>query len=173
MPSILEKLAGGDRKSTGSSEEVSLEVLERPELIEQLFVGIATEDVILRSRCSHALKYISYKKPELLYPYKRQLLEKMARIDQWEVREQFCILFTKLELTRDEASQAFDIFTANLDYYSSIVKTCAMQGLVDLALVQPSLKSDVKPIVQKLTATGTAAMRARGRKLLKVLDKIE
>ena len=49
---------------------------------------------------------------------------------------------------------------------SSIVKTCAMQALADLARQAPELRANELAILQDLTAHGTPAMKARGRKLL-------
>ena len=57
-----------------------------------------------------------------------------------------------------------------LDDSSSIVKTFAMQGLADLIPQCPSLEPKVLDIARTLSRGGTAAMRARGRILLKSLE---
>jgi hypothetical protein len=44
-----------------------------------------------------------------------------------------------------------------------------MQGLADFAMQDERLRARVVPILEHLTATGSAAMRSRGRKLLRVL----
>jgi hypothetical protein len=44
-----------------------------------------------------------------------------------------------------------------------------MQALADLAQRDSGLRKRVAPILEFLTANGTPAMRARGRKLLKIL----
>jgi hypothetical protein len=53
-----------------------------------------------------------------------------------------------------------------LEDRSSIVKTFALQGLADLAQDDPSIRPGVIEILRQATRTGTAAMKARGRKLL-------
>ncbi|NTW67833.1 MAG: hypothetical protein HGB21_16230 [Nitrospirae bacterium] len=49
---------------------------------------------------------------------------------------------------------------------SSIVKTFAMKALADLARRSPEMRLFVLRRLRELTATGTPAMRSRGRKIL-------
>jgi len=48
-----------------------------------------------------------------------------------------------------------------------------MQALADLAMRDELLLARVVPLIDRLTQTGTPAMRARGRKLLKQLGRLE
>ena len=50
------------------------------------------------------------------------------------------------------------------------MKTLAMQGLADLAKQDPQMKPGVVEQIRVLTRSGTAAMKARGRKLLPELE---
>ncbi|MCG8607304.1 hypothetical protein MJD09_20270 [bacterium] len=168
---LLEKLAGGDRKSIGRAKEIAYEVLQQPDLLQDLMRGFFVDDPIVRARSAVATKQVVLARPDLIQPYKERLLSQVAQIDQWEVREQFAIIFPKLKLTPRDIDRVIPILKDYLNYYSSIVRTCAMQALVDLAEIQPSFEAEVVPIIKELTETGTAAMRARGRKLLKVLAK--
>jgi type I restriction enzyme M protein len=53
---------------------------------------------------------------------------------------------------------------------SSIVKTCALQALADLAVDDSSIRPGVMEILRQSTRKGTPAMKARSRKLLLHLD---
>ena len=75
-------------------------------------------------------------------------------------------MLPRLELSPAERRQALDILLGYLDDESKIVKTFAMQGLADLAWQDPQLRTEVLPVLVKLTASGSPAMRSRGRKLL-------
>jgi hypothetical protein len=52
---------------------------------------------------------------------------------------------------------------------SGIVRTSSMQALVELRELDVRLRARVRPLVERLTRTGTPAMRSRGRKLLRNL----
>jgi hypothetical protein len=76
------------------------------------------------------------------------------------------LLFPRMNLRAKERAAAVDILFDYLGDKSSIVKTCAMQGLADLGAQDSALKARILPLLRKLTEIGTPAMRARGRKLL-------
>jgi hypothetical protein len=75
-------------------------------------------------------------------------------------------MLPRLRLTARERDWAVSILLDYLESKSSILRTFAMQGLADLAERDASLRSRVIPILESLTANGSAAMRSRGRKLL-------
>lgn len=166
---IRNTLSGGDRRSVGDAHIIAELLLQNPKLAEIVVSLIWEDDLIVRSRAAHALKTATLSKPSITQPYKSELIQKMSPIDQWEVREQFCILITKLDLNPDDYTKCLNIFKDYLGDKSSIVRTCAMQGMSDLAEKSATIKADVLPVLIELTETGSAAMRARGRKLLKKL----
>jgi hypothetical protein len=57
-----------------------------------------------------------------------------------------------------------------LEDRSSIAKTCAMQGLAELTRQDTSLLEEVLDLLRILSRSGTPAMRARGRILLRKLE---
>ena len=71
--------------------------------------------------------------------------------------------------TDAERQQVLEILFEYLNDPSSIVKTFSMQALADLARQSPALRPNVLDHLEKLTAIGTPAMKARGRKLLAAL----
>jgi hypothetical protein len=46
-----------------------------------------------------------------------------------------------------------------------------MQGLADLALEDPALRPMITELIRSVARTGTPAMRARGRKILRQLEQ--
>ena len=120
-------------------------------------------------RTADAIEKITVDRPELLVPYKYELLELAASSGEKEFRWHMALLLPRLKLRGSERLAAMDILHEYLGDGSSIVRTCAMQGLADLARLDPSLIPRIRPLIEKLTAIGTAAMRARGRKILKQL----
>jgi len=163
---ILKKLAGGDRRSIGRSNSVVREVLARPILFRVLVAGLAVDDPVVRMRAADALEKVSLRRPELLRPHKKILLEISGRAAQQEVRWHMALLLSRMNLSAKHRVVAVDILFDYLRDKSSIVKTCAMQGLAGLAAQDAALKAKVLPLLKELTDVGTPAMRARGRKLL-------
>ena len=75
-------------------------------------------------------------------------------------------MIPRLPLTRAERKRTVALFKEFLSDRSSIVKTCALQGLAELAQGNPELRSEVIGIVEQASRAGTPAMKARARKLL-------
>jgi hypothetical protein len=166
MHPLLKKLSGGDRRSIGRSNEVVADVLARPAYFRQVFVGLAADDPVVRMRAADAIDKITARRPELLRPYKRRLLAIAGSSEQQEIRWHAALIIPRLELTKKERAVALDILFDYLRDKSSIVKTFAMQAIWDLASADEKLKAQIIPLIEELTQVGTAAMRARGRKIL-------
>jgi hypothetical protein len=171
MNAILQKLSGGNRTSLGRTNEVVAEILSSPSKFPALCDGLSSNDPVIRMRAADAIEKITVMRPELLAPYKRKLLALAVREAQIEVRWHLALMLPRLALTPRERAAAIDILFDYLRDRSSIVKTHAMQGLANLALKHPTLKAQIVPVVAELTEIGTAAVRARGRKLLPLLNR--
>lgn len=166
MHELLQSLSGGDRRSIGRANQAAAVVLGRPELLRVLFQGLESADPVLRMRCADALEKATVKRPELLLRHKRKLLKKLSQIEQQEVRWHVAPMLARLPLSGTEERSVVGILLGYTNDRSSIVKTMAMQALADLALRSPRLMSEVRRHIEELTAVGTPAMKARGRKLL-------
>jgi hypothetical protein len=169
MHPLLRKLQGGDRRSIGKSRQVAGRVLADPALFGIVFDGMLDDDPLIRMRCADAVEKITALRPDLLPPYKRKLLREVAPIDQQEVRWHVAQLISRLALDRRERRAAAKILTGYLGDESRIVKTFSMQALADLAEGDADLRPGIVRTIQRLTRTGSPAMRSRGRKVLQEL----
>jgi hypothetical protein len=165
--SILAKLEGGDRRSIGNSEEVVQTVSKNPALFEELFSGLLADDPVVRMRAADAIEKITRARPELLQPWKNMLLSTASAFKEKELRWHVAQLIPRLRLTGTERKLAEQILMDYLEDGSSIVKTFSMQALVELAAGDEQRLTQLTPLIERLARTGTAAMRSRGRKLLK------
>ena len=170
MHPLLKMLEGGDRRSIGRSNEAVARVLAAPALIDVLFDGMASDDPLLRMRCADVAEKVTALRPELLQAYKAELLGPLARIEQKEVRWHVAPMLARLRLSQAEQKRAFDTLLAYTNERSSIVRTLAMQALADLALRDGKLRPLVLRHIEELVVIGTPAMKARGRKLIGLLD---
>lgn len=125
-----------------------------------------SEDAVLRMRAADAAEKASANKPRLLDPFKAELLGLLPEAEQKELRWHLALMVPRLKLTRAERLRASEEFKRYLEDGSSIVKTFAMQALVDLAQDEPSLKLQVRDLLERAVRAGTPAMKARARMLL-------
>jgi hypothetical protein len=169
MNELLKKLAGGDRRSIGRSDEVVAEVLANPAQFPLVFEGLLADDPLIRMRATDAVEKITVRHPDYLQPHKNHLLDQLARINQQEVRWHVAQMLPRLEWSEAERAQVVEVLLAYLNDASSIVKTFAMQALADLAEQDDRLRPQVIPLLEELTQTGSPAMQSRGKKLLRRL----
>jgi hypothetical protein len=168
---LRDLLTGGTRRSIGHSDAVADLVCQEPVRFPELIECLWDEDALVRMRAADAAEKASREKPDMLQPHKRELLGLLSEAVQQELRWHLAAMIPRLQLTGAERRRAVECLELFLEDRSSIVKTFAMQGLADLARRDPGLRVDVIERIRKLTRTGTPAMRARGCKLLRELEK--
>jgi hypothetical protein len=129
MRPFLQNLAGGDRRSIGTSNELVAEVLARPVLFRHVLDGIGVADPLIRLRAADAVEKITTRRPDLLQAHKNKILRYAASATEKEVRWHMAALLTRLKLTPRERAIVLDILFDYLRDSSSIVRTFAMQAL--------------------------------------------
>ena len=168
---ILKTLSGGDRRSIGKAEQVVEYVLDDASRLALLIEGLSHEDDVVRMRCADVAEKVSNKHPEWLHPFKQQLIDIASRSDQQEVRWHLAQIFPRLDLSKSEKQVAIAILFDYLEDKSRIVKTFSMTALAAFALDDVGLRKTLIPVLEKNIATGSPAMKSRGRKLLARLGK--
>jgi hypothetical protein len=167
LPNLRQMLAAGDRRSVGRVAEVVDLLRSQPRRAAELIPLLWDEDPAIRMRAADALEKLSREQPLLLAPFLSELLGLMAETTQQELRWHLAQMAPRMSLTSQQRRRAMAILEDYLSDRSSIVKTCAMQGLWELSLLELSLRPAVIETIRQLTRSGTPAMRARGRNLLK------
>jgi len=166
---LAEMLQSGDRRSIGKSNQVAKLVLSDPKRFSELIECLWNEDSLVRMRAADAAEKVTVERPELLKPHKQELVGLLAETEQIELRWHLAMMVPRLALSRHESERAAAALQHYLEDRSSIVKTCALQGLVDLSRWDPRLPELAKRILEESLRTGTAAMKARARRLLNEL----
>jgi hypothetical protein len=167
---ILALLEGGDLRTLGRAEEVAEIVSKEGRLFPKLIAGLWSAERLVRMRAADATEKVTRKHPELLVRYKKELLGLMNQAEEPELRWHLAAIVPRLSLNAKERM----LIVAGLNSYlrdrSSIVRTFALQGLADLAHDDKETQAEVIEILRSSVKTGTAAMKARSRKLLLELD---
>jgi hypothetical protein len=124
-------------------------------------------------RAADAAEKVSVQRPDLLTPFKAELLGLAEETTQAELRWHLALMLPRLPLTRAERERASAQLRNFLDDRSSIVKTFAIQGLAELAKGDAKLEREMAELLAQYCRRGTPAMKARSRKLLKQFHKAE
>ena len=162
-------LKGGDRRSIGRSNQMVKLVLRAPRRFAELIECLWNEDPIVRMRAADAAEKVSAVRPVLLKRYKSELLGLLAEAEQIEVRWHLAQMISRLPLTQGERRRAVETLQLYLEDRSSIVRTFALQALADISRDDAELRLRARGILEQSMVRGTAAMKARARKLLKEL----
>lgn len=168
---LLAELEGGDIRSIGAANEVADRVIDEIGYFPLLVEGFFVEDPIIRSRASDAAVKVLDKKPVLLQPFKARILSDLPLIDQKETKWHYCLMIKSLDLNEKEQRIVYNQLIDFLNEDNKFLKVHAMQALVDLTLTYSIKTKEIIDIVEKLATYGSASMQARGRHLLKDLDK--
>lgn len=168
---LLAMLGGGDRRSIGEADRVAAMVRANPRLFGKLIGGMRSEDRLVRMRAADAVEKLSRERPELLSRYKRELLGLLWEAKEPELHWHVAAIVPRLQLTPGERRRAFEGLEGYLDSKSSIVKTFALQALAELAERDARLRVEATEILRVALRSGTAAMKARSRKLILALAK--
>lgn len=161
---------GRHRLDGGRACEVAELVLARPRLAGQLIECLWDEDPGIANRAADALERASFHRPELAARWTESLIGLMAEARQNKLRWNLALSIPRLKLTVTEARRIASILKMYLEDRGSIVKTAAMHGLAELTRPDPSMRSEVLDMLRILSRSGTPAMRARGRILLKRME---
>jgi hypothetical protein len=167
---ILRLLEAGDRRTIGRSDQVAAMVSKDPRLFPQLIAGMWSHNPLVRMRAADAAEKVTRANPRLLKPHKKELLGLMVEAGEQELRWHLAAMIPRLSLTTNERQLVASTLNSYLEDQSSIVKTLALQGLVDLAQGDPELLPRVVEVLREATRTGTPAMKARSRRLLSGME---
>lgn len=150
--------------------------LAKPREAGNLVEFLWDDDEGVASRAADVLERIS-RRPvpapiERLFALSKEaLLGLLPEAGPKKLRWNLALMLGRLPLTAVEARRAAAALESWLDDASSIVKTAALQGLADLTRHDPALLPAVLDLLRMKGRSGTPAMRARSRILLKRLEE--
>ena len=160
----------GNRLAVGRAKEVAAILLDHPKKAAQVVECLWDEDAGVANRAADALERASYSNSNLLAPWKEALLGRMVDATENKLRWNLALMAPRMALTVAETERTAVVLQSWLDDRSSIVKTCAMHGLAGLARWNTAMLPEVMDMLRLLSRSGTPAMRARGRILLKRME---
>jgi len=160
-----------NRIGPGHAFDAAMRVLESPRLVRQLVECLWDEDEGVAGRAADALETVAGESPQIVARWKDALLGLLVEAGPIKLRWHLGLVVTGMRLTRPECRRVYVVLQSWLDHKSSIVKTCAMQGIAELTRQDLSLEDEALDLLRALSRSGTPAMRARGRILIEQLEK--
>jgi hypothetical protein len=160
-----------NRIGPGRAFDAAMRVLESPRLATQLVECLWDQDEAVAGRAADALETVAAESPRTVVRWKDALLGLLVEAGPIKLRWHLALIVTGMPLTRPECRRVYGVLQGWLDHRSSIVKTCAMQGIAELTRQDASLANEVLDLLRALSRSGTPAMRARGRILIEQLEK--
>ena len=169
--SLRQMLALGRPLETGRLWEV-VELIEgRPGQLAELVECLWDDEPGISSRAADVLERVTRDRPHQAQRWKDALLGLMAETTEKKVRWNLALLVPRLKLTLSDCRRAAETLQSYLNDPSSIVKTSALHGMTDLTRQDPESLPAVVDLLRVSGRSGTPAMRARSRILLKALER--
>jgi hypothetical protein len=167
---------GSSRIAVGRAVEVAALVLAQPKAFPRLIECLWDDDPATANRAAHALELTTRDRQPgpiaQLNSVKTELLGLLPEARENKLRWHLPLIDPRLAPSPTECARAARALSSWLeDRSSSIVKTMALQGLVDLTRQNQASLPAVLDLLRICGRSGTAAMRARSRALLEQLEK--
>ena len=139
------------------------------EEIDDLVSALRGADGGERLRAARVLKGIAEREPARLAGHARVLVRAALDPGATDVRTrwQMTIVLGCLPLKGRDRLAVVDWLWERLEDASGLQRTFSMQALFDLSLADAGLRERVMAVVRRFAEEGTAAMRARARRLMR------
>ncbi|WP_199229381.1 ACT domain-containing protein [Azospirillum sp. TSO22-1] len=171
MEGLAERLARGDRRTTGDAPSVADEVSADPALLPELVECLFVPSPGIRMRAADALERVSRVRPRDLDTYTDRLLTEVAAIDQAEVRWHVAQILPRLALDDIQRWRAAALMAQWFGHAESrIVRTSALQAMVDLAENDAGLRELAAEMMRSALRSGVPSLAARARRILNPLQ---
>lgn len=169
---IAAQLAEGVWYAEGAAYEVAAAV-HNPDLFDELFECLLSEDRGTCKRAAMALEAVSEKRPELFELYADILLTELENHSWWHLRFRLCPIVPRIKLNRHEFKRAVTLMQSLIDHPQNALAVNALDALCQLALRDDELRDETLWLVEHRLRTGTKAMQARCRQVLPLLRSEE
>lgn len=171
MTGLAERLARGDRRTTGDAPSVADAVTADPALLPELVDCLFQPSPGIRMRAADALERVSRVRPRDLDSHTDRLLSEVAAIDQAEVRWHVAQILPRLALDDIQRWRAAALVAQWFGHAESrIVRTSALQAMVDLAENDAGLRELAAEMMRAALHSGVPSLAARARRILNPLQ---
>lgn len=170
-----ELLVGRTALHPGRVCEITGWIVDAPRRIPQLIELMWDDEPGVAGRAADVLERITRQATpavrRAVEAYTEEIIGLLADARFPKLRWNLALFLPRLRLTVPECRRIATVLGTWLDDPSSIVKTAALHGMADLTMQNPASRDDVIDLLRVAGRSGTPAMRARSRILLKQMAK--
>jgi HEAT repeat protein len=169
MNSLLTRLSGGDLRSDGNADEVAVEVIENPDLLNLLLEGLSSSDDVIRARVAHAMEKISRSHHRLLQNALVQISNISVHDKVPMVRWHMAMIFGNIDYSEEDTQLVVSTLFQLLNDESVFVKSWAIVSLCIAAKKKRRLRDTIAERIKTLEKGDSVAIRTRVKKALEIL----
>jgi HEAT repeat protein len=164
---LVARLGGGDRRSIGDAAAVAQEACSDADVLVHLWECLRSTDGLVRMRAADALEKVSRARPDLLMPWRDELLSGSFEDGTSEVTWNLLAILPRLNLSERQAKALMVRLTGTLyEDRSRIVRTVSLEAVANLCIVHAGLREDAARLLTASLSDPTPSLRARARRLL-------
>jgi hypothetical protein len=155
--------------------EITEWIADQPRRIPSLIELMWDDDAGVASRAADVVeRIVRHPSPAVrreVTAYKEEIIGLLSDARFPKLRWNLALLLPRLTLTVPECRRIAAVLQTWVEDPSSIIKTSALHSMADLTRQDPDSRADVMDLLRVSGRSGTPAMRARSRILLKEMEK--
>ena len=165
--SVRERLAAGPERGLGCAAELAVRAAKDPDLLRELVDALLDERAVVVVRAANALKKVQESEANALHGFAGTLLRAALGCEVAEARWNLWLVLGRTEMTARQRSSVVDALFEALGSASAFERVAAMQALADVSAADPALAPRVRTVLVRALEDGSAAVRARARRLMR------
>jgi HEAT repeat protein len=169
MNQILQWLSGGDLRSDGMSNEAAEFILENPQLFDELFDGLKSENDVIRSRTADALEKVARGKPELFINRLPELINSAKNDQVAMVKMHLAMILGHLVVCDEKIEEIVSALLILLGDESAFTRSWSIVSLCILGKKYPSKSKNIFESIARYQTDSSIAIRTRVRKAIELL----
>ena len=170
MSEILGWLSDGDLRSDGLADQAAEFILENPQLLDELFEGLYSENPVIRGRTADALEKVARKEPDLFIQRVPELTALVKKETVPMVKMHLAMLFGHLVPCEQRIDEITEVLLHLLKDESAFTISWTITSLAIIGVKYPERKELIYDCISRLGENESIAIRTRVRKAFDVLE---
>ena len=164
-------LDGTNRKSKGEAKQVSKNLRQFPEKFLELLECFNHPNQVIHIRAAHVIQMLASQIPMTIERYQKVITDIYKKTEVPEVKWILAQMLNQFTFTKAQQKGIKHILENDLNAPHKFLVAHTIEALANHLIKYHYNLTNFKSKLVQLTATGSPAIQARGRKILKKLDR--